>query len=115
MVETWKSSTEFRNASVVLSSKAVAGLFLSPESRQPTDDLKTPTAPALAVLFEAGCLIVAGHCLKGRKLAFPSSPDQPSALQVEPRHLEPEEDSARPEHFPELQTQREASARAFRS
>ena len=115
MADPWKSSTAFRHASVVLSSKVVEGLFLSSEARQPTDDPEQPTSPALAVLVEAVRLIVAGHCLKGRKLAFPSSPDQPSALQVEPRHLAPAEDSARPEHFPELQTPREASARAFRS
>jgi hypothetical protein len=115
MAKPWKSSTAFNHASVVLSSKAVAGLFLSPEASQPTDNPQQPTSPALAVLVEAVRLIVAGHCLKGRKLAFPSSPDQPSVLQVEPRHLALAEDSVRPEHFPELQTPREASARAFRS
>jgi hypothetical protein len=72
MADPWKSSTAFRHASVVLSSKVVAGLFLSPEARQPTDDPEQPTSPALAVLVEAVRLIVAGHCLKGRKLAFPS-------------------------------------------
>jgi hypothetical protein len=115
MAKPWKSSTAFNHASVVLSSKVVAGLFLSPEARQPTDDPEQPTAPALAVLVEAGHLIVAGHYLKGRRLAFPSSLDQPLVLQVEPHRLAPAEDSARQEHFPEPQTQQEASARAFRS
>ena len=72
MADPQKSSTAFNHASVVLSSKVVAGLRNSPEARQPTDDPEQPTSPALAVLVEAVRLIVAGHYLKGRTLAFPS-------------------------------------------
>ena len=95
----------------------MAGLFLIAHAKQPTDDQEQPTALALAlaVLVEVGRLIDAMHYLQGRRLAFPSSLDQPLAVQVESRRLALAEDSARPVHFPELQTQREASAPAFRS